>query len=186
MGTDRPPTMGRISRLAILMLVALLAPAASAVASTSHVSGGAAMVTPSAPTGIVNPTSSGSVFSRTLRRGQHGSDVKTLQTWLTDVGDTVPETGYFGSMTKAAVIRFQTTENMRRTGVVGRPTAQTLLAAVNKTAQGAGVLDTPGPAATSTSSARPAAGPAVRCGAATGPPVAEAAGRRQAVVRVIA
>ena len=134
------------------MLVALLAPAASAVASTSHVSGGAAMVTPSAPTGIVNPTSSGSVFSRTLRRGQHGSDVKTLQTWLTDVGDTVPETGYFGSMTKAAVIQFQMAENMRRTGMVGRPTAQTLLAAVNKTAQGAGVLDTPGPAATSTSS----------------------------------
>jgi len=151
-GTDRPPTMGRVSRLAGLILVALLGPAASAVASTSHVSGGAAMVNASAPTGIVNPTSSGSVFTRTLRRGQRGSDVKTLQTWLTDVGDTVPETGYFGSMTKAAVIRFQTTENMRRTGVVGRPTAQTLLAAVNKTAQGSGVLDTPGPSATGTSS----------------------------------
>ena len=151
--TDRPPTMGRISRLAVLLLLPLLAPAASAVASTSHVSGGAAMVNPSTPTGIVNPTSSGSVFTRTLRQGQHGSDVKTLQTWLTDVGDNVPETGYFGSMTKAAVIQFKTTEKLVPvTGVVGRPTAEALLAAVKKTAKGSGVLDTPGQSPTGTSS----------------------------------
>ena len=111
------------------------------------------MVNPSAPTGIVNPTSSGSVFTRTLRHGQHGSDVKTLQTWLTEVGYTVPETGYFGSMTKAAVIQFQTTENLVPvTGVVRRLTAETLLVAVKKTAKGSGVLETPGQSPTGTGS----------------------------------
>ena len=142
---DRPRQMSRIPRLAVLLVLPLLAPAASAVASTPHGSGGAAMVNPSTPTGIVNPTSSGSVFTRTLRQGDHGADVKTLQTWLTDVGDTVPRTGYFGSMTKAAVIQFQTTENLAPvTGVAGRLTAETLLATVKKTAKGSGVLDTPG------------------------------------------
>ena len=66
------------------------------------------MLHASAPTGIVVTTSSTAVFSRTLRPGNRGPDVKTLQTWLTDVGYTVPETGFFGPMTKAAVIDFQT------------------------------------------------------------------------------
>jgi peptidoglycan hydrolase-like protein with peptidoglycan-binding domain len=93
---------------------------------------------------IRETTSSGSVFTRMLRQGQHGSDVKTLQTWLTEVGYAVPETGYFGSMTKAAVIQFQTTENLVPvTGVVRRLTAETLLVAVKKTAKGPGVLDSP-------------------------------------------
>ncbi len=111
------------------------------------------MVNPSAPTAIVNPASSGSVFSRTLRQGDRGADVKTLQTWLTDVGDTVPRTGYFGPMTKAAVIDFQTDASLSPlTGVVGRLTASTLLAAVKKNAKGSGVLDTPGQSLVGTSS----------------------------------
>ncbi|HEX4281669.1 MAG TPA: peptidoglycan-binding protein, partial [Solirubrobacteraceae bacterium] len=119
--------------------------------STSHVSGGAAMVKQSSPRGIVNSTGSGSVFTRTLRQGQHGTDVKTLQTWLTDVGDTVPETGYFGSMTKGAVVDFQTSMSVApATGVVGRQTASMLLAQVKKTAKGSGVVDTPGQSPTST------------------------------------
>jgi hypothetical protein len=64
--------------LPALLTVALLVPAAGAGASTSHVSGGAAMVKQSSPRGIVNSTGSGSVFTRTLRQGQHGADVKTL------------------------------------------------------------------------------------------------------------
>src|SRR5205823_7040593 len=56
-----------------------------------------------------------------------------------------PATGYFGSMTKAAVIQFQTAMSLSPvTGVVGRVTASTLLAQVKKTAKGSGVLDTPG------------------------------------------
>ena len=93
------------------------------------------------------------MFTRTLRQGNRGADVKTLQTWLTDVGDTVPRTGYFGPMTKAAVIQFQTAESLAPvTGVVGRLTAPTLLAAVKKTAKGSGVLDTPDQSLAGTSS----------------------------------
>jgi peptidoglycan hydrolase-like protein with peptidoglycan-binding domain len=148
-------TRFRIARLAVVIVVSLLlAPAASALAPSEHVSGGAAMVNPRPPSGIVDPdSSSGSVFTRTLRQGQRGADVKTLQTWLTDVGDTVPRTGYFGRMTKAAVIQFQTAESLApATGVVGRVTASTLLAAVRKTATGGGVLDTPGQSQHGTSS----------------------------------
>jgi Putative peptidoglycan binding domain len=143
--------MGRIWRFPALLTVALLVPAAGAGASTSHVSGGAAMVKQSSPRGIVNSTGSGSVFTRTLRQGQHGADVKTLQTWLTDVGDTVPETGYFGSMTKGAVVDFQTSMSLTpATGVVGRQTASALLSQVKQTAKGSGVVDTPGQSPTST------------------------------------
>ena len=149
---DRPSRMGRIWRLPALLAVALLTPATGAVASSPRTSGGATMVKQTAPRGIVNPSSSGSVFTRTLRQGQHGADVKTLQTWLTDVGDTVPETGYFGPMTKTAVVDFQTSMSLAPvTGVVGRLTAATLLAQVKTTAKGSGVLDTPGQSLTGTS-----------------------------------
>jgi peptidoglycan hydrolase-like protein with peptidoglycan-binding domain len=144
--------MGRMSILAALLGTALLIPASGAMASPSP-SGGAAMVKPKPVHGIVRASASTSVFTRTLRQGESGADVKTLQTWLTDVGYTVPSTGYFGSMTKAAVIQFQTAQTLSPvTGVVGRATAAALLAAVKKTAKGTGVLDTPGLATASTSS----------------------------------
>ena len=144
--------MARISTLAVVLALALIAGAASAGAASKS-SGGASIVHASAPSGIVNPTSTTSVFNRTLRRGDRGADVKTLQTWLTDVGDKVPATGYFGPMTKAAVIDFQTDESLSPvTGVVGRLTASTLLDAVNKDAKGSGVLDTPGQSLAGTSS----------------------------------
>jgi peptidoglycan hydrolase-like protein with peptidoglycan-binding domain len=143
--------MGRISRLAALLATALLVPASSAVASP-QVSGGAAMVRQMPVHGIVRARASTAVFTRTLRKGESGADVRTLQTWLTDVGYSVPSTGYFGSMTKAAVMQFQTAQNLTpATGVVGRATAASLLASVKKTAKGSGVLDSPGltPATTS-------------------------------------
>jgi peptidoglycan hydrolase-like protein with peptidoglycan-binding domain len=142
--------MGRISRLAGLLTLALVVPATGAGASS--VSGGAAMVKSRPVHSIVTPTGSSSVFTRTLRKGQSGADVKTLQTWLSDVGYAVPATGYFGSMTKAAVMRFQTAMSLSPvTGVVGRVTAATLLAQVKKSAKGAGVLDTPGSSLAGTS-----------------------------------
>ncbi len=144
--------MRRISTLSGLLALALVVPGSSALAAS--VSGGAAMglVNPKPTRSIVTASSSTSVFTRTLREGESGADVTTLQTWLTDVGYKVPATGYFGSMTRAAVIQFKTAENLRpANGLVGSRAAATLLAAVKNTPQGSGVLDTPGaPAAAPT------------------------------------
>ena len=67
---DRRPAMGRISRLVVLLLLPLLVPAASALARSSHASGGAAMVKESDPSGIVNAPESGSVFHRAHERSR--------------------------------------------------------------------------------------------------------------------
>ncbi|MGN6867368.1 MAG: peptidoglycan-binding protein [Solirubrobacteraceae bacterium] len=138
--------MGRVWTLAGLLVVAVALPASGAVASPG--SGGAAMVKPTPVHSIVpatTPSTSNSVFTRTLRKGDRGADVKTLQTWLSDIGYTVPATGLFGSMTKAAVVQFQTAMSLAPvTGVVGRATAAALLAQVKQTAKGSGVVDAPG------------------------------------------
>jgi peptidoglycan hydrolase-like protein with peptidoglycan-binding domain len=135
--------MGRFWKLSGVLALLLVVPASGAVAS--GVSGGAAMVRPQPVHSIVTASASTSVFTRTLRKGNRGADVRTLQTWLTDVGYKVPATGYFGSMTKVAVIQFQTAMSLSPvTGVVGRVTAATLLDQVKQTAKGSGVTDTPG------------------------------------------
>ena len=92
-----------------------------------------------------------SSFTRTLRKGERGQDVKTLQTWLSEVGYVVPETGYFGTATKQAVKRFQLDSQLSpASGAVGRRTAATLLAAVRKLTSDSGVLGTtPTPASSS-------------------------------------
>jgi peptidoglycan hydrolase-like protein with peptidoglycan-binding domain len=135
--------MSRIWSLSVLFAVALVVPASNAGAAPA--SGGAAMVKPQPVHSIVTASASTAVFTRTLRKGESGADVKTLQTWLTDVGYKVPATGYFGSMTRAAVIQFKTAQNMTPpNGLVGSRVAAALLAAVKSTTQGAGVVDTPG------------------------------------------
>ena len=138
--------MARIWTLSGLLAIALLAPSSTALARPA--SGGTAMVKSTATHAIVRASTTASVFTRALRRGQSGADVKTLQTWLTDVGYRVPATGYFGSMTRAAVIEFKTAQNVTpANGVVGRRVAALLLAKVKATAQGSGVVDSPGPSA---------------------------------------
>ena len=57
--------MGRIRKVSALLALALVVPGSSALAASASVSGGAA---------------TGSVFTRTLRQGESGADVKTLQT----------------------------------------------------------------------------------------------------------
>lgn len=119
-------------RLTIAFLIAMLAPAGAAAAS----SGGAALVKPGPTRGIVQTSGVRSVFARTLRRGQHGQDVRTLQSWLTDVGYAVPNTGYFGSMTQSAVRNYQRSHRLRpANGAVGVRTAASLQAAVKQAAK---------------------------------------------------
>jgi hypothetical protein len=128
--------MSRARRVAIVLLVMGLTPVGVAAAT----SGGAGLVSSATPKGIVNASTASQVFSRTLRKGQHGVDVRTLQTWLTDTGFAVPETGFFGSMTKAAVKRFQLAKHLYpASGSVGRRTAASLHAMVQRLLKGTGV-----------------------------------------------
>jgi peptidoglycan hydrolase-like protein with peptidoglycan-binding domain len=106
-------------------------------------------VAPTSPRGIVKGGAGAGVFTRTLRRGQRGADIRTLQTWLSDVGYAVPATGWFGPMTEGAVKSFQAGKRLRPvSGTVGRNTAVTLLAAVKAAARGGGVLKSTGGATT--------------------------------------
>jgi peptidoglycan hydrolase-like protein with peptidoglycan-binding domain len=73
---------------------------------------------------------SGTVFSRDLTSGDRGNDVKTLQTWLNDVGLPVGLNGYFGPVTVQQVRTFQSDSNLSVDGVVGPITAAALLADV--------------------------------------------------------
>jgi peptidoglycan hydrolase-like protein with peptidoglycan-binding domain len=119
-------------RAACLLLIAGLSlPAAAAWAA----SGGAALVGTRNPTGIVRASTTASVFTRMLRKGEQGADVTTLQTWLTDIGYAVPETGYFGTITKGAVWNFQLAQKLRPvSGSVGPRTALALLTSVRQAA----------------------------------------------------
>jgi peptidoglycan hydrolase-like protein with peptidoglycan-binding domain len=132
--------MHRWRAVCALMVAGLLLPAAAAWAS----SGGVGMVSQNDPRGIVTANTASSIFTRTLRRGERGADVRTLQSWLTDVGFGVPATGYFGTMTQAAVDSFQASKRLRVTGTVGQRTAVVLLAAVKLAARGSGVLKSAG------------------------------------------
>jgi peptidoglycan hydrolase-like protein with peptidoglycan-binding domain len=57
---------------------------------------------------------------RTLRRGSHGGDVRTLQRYLTRLGYPTSVTGSFGGSTQRKVKRYEGARDLRRDGVVGR------------------------------------------------------------------
>ena len=110
-----------------LILVGALWCCSSALAS----SGGAGVTGRRAADKVVARRSAATVFPHTLRKGQSGADVKTLQTWLSEVGYKVPATGYFGSITKSAVRRFQLAHQLYpASGSVGDRTSAALRAAV--------------------------------------------------------
>ena len=130
--------MAGVGRIILLAALVVLTPAGAAAAS----SGGAALVPTRAPNGIVRATNSAPVFTRVLRKGNTGADVKTLQTWLSDIGYGVAADGAFGSQTQAAVRRFQVAKNLKPpSGTVGRQTASALLVAVRVAAKRGGVVN---------------------------------------------
>ena len=115
-------------------------PPAGTTGSTSAGTGGAG-ISPTGPAGIVSPPpSGGNIFKRTLRVGDRGTDVETLQSWLSAVGFSVPATGYFGSETRGAVSNFQLSSGLEPvSGTVGKRTASMLLQKVDSTAGTAAV-----------------------------------------------
>jgi murein DD-endopeptidase MepM/ murein hydrolase activator NlpD len=86
---------------------------------------------------MVTVSSNANVFTRTLVQGMSGNDVKTLQTWLTAVGYPVPETGYYGTITRAAVYHFKLAHKLLPTSgwYVAQRCAAALLAAVRALAK---------------------------------------------------
>ncbi len=66
--------------------------------------------------------SSAATFNTTMKFGSRSSEVTALQSYLAQDSTLYPEgivTGYFGSLTKAAVIRFQSRNGLPADGIVG-------------------------------------------------------------------
>jgi peptidoglycan hydrolase-like protein with peptidoglycan-binding domain len=78
-------------------------------------------------TALLPPAAEAAKFgSRTLRQGSSGSDVKTLQRYLTRVGQRTSVDGQFGRGTKRSVRRFESSARRRADGVVTRGDARVL------------------------------------------------------------
>ncbi|KRQ87423.1 Amidase enhancer precursor [Caloramator mitchellensis] len=66
-------------------------------------------------------------FTRTLKFGMKGEDVKKLQAALNSIGYKVGNpTGYFGSATKSAVMKLQKAKKLKVTGVVDKATVNAI------------------------------------------------------------
>lgn len=100
-------------------------------------SAGAALASPREPQAIVGPAAASPVFTRKLRIGDTGADVRTLQTWLSDVGYRISPDGHFGPMTRRAVRSFQIAHRLQpASGAVGPRTGAALALVVRESAGG--------------------------------------------------
>jgi peptidoglycan hydrolase-like protein with peptidoglycan-binding domain len=133
MSRGEPTRTGRRALIASLTMLCLLGGAGAAQAEMAAAdgsgSGGAGI---GSPPGLVKPTKR--IFHRTLRYGERGNDVKTLQIWLDDLGSRLPQTGFFGTETRSAVEHFQSSVHLKPTGQVGQRTAVRLRAKVREAA----------------------------------------------------
>ena len=78
---------------------------------------------------VLAPTIASADITTSLKLGVRNSDVITLQTFLATDSSLYPQglvTGYYGSLTKAAVIRFQNRNGLSPDGVVGPMTRAVL------------------------------------------------------------
>ncbi|MDD3705448.1 MAG: peptidoglycan-binding domain-containing protein, partial [Clostridiaceae bacterium] len=67
------------------------------------------------------------VFADTLKYGSRGAEVTKLQKQLKNMGYfNGNATGYFGSMTRTAVRKFQTSKGITVDGIVGKQTSKAL------------------------------------------------------------
>ena len=128
MSYARPRLITQASALALAF--GLAAAASPALAADS---GGASLAAAS-PTARVSDNGhhyagdSRHLGDRILRQRMRGNDVRTLQGDLNPAGFSTPTSGYFGSVTKSQVIRFQRANHLHANGVVTWSVAQALLA----------------------------------------------------------
>jgi peptidoglycan hydrolase-like protein with peptidoglycan-binding domain len=88
---------------------------------------------------FVSLVASADMITRQLEYGMSGSDVGAMQTFFAKDSTIYPQglvTSYFGTMTKNAVINFQTKNNIAPAGRVGPATLPILNAAMNESLNG--------------------------------------------------
>jgi peptidoglycan hydrolase-like protein with peptidoglycan-binding domain len=95
-------------------------------------------------------------FTRALRVGERGNDVRTLQSWLAAVGIPTSVDGLYGPATRASVVRFQQAAGLRPVdGIAGSATQAALMLWLREHRTVAGAGGTP---ATGGTSGTPATG----------------------------
>lgn len=90
--------------------------------------------------GVLLPiVASADVFNRQMELGMRGTDISTLQTYLAQDSALYPQglvTGYFGFLTKSAVLNFQSRNGISAVGRVGPATLPVLNQMYNNNGNG--------------------------------------------------